>query len=87
MEELKIVRFHAEWCGPCKALAPALKEVAKGYGVEVVDVDVEVDIDTKDKHGIMSVPTVLLMKGDEVLDRISGKLPIEVYEEKIAANL
>lgn len=71
-----VVDFHAQWCGPCKAMAPTLEIVAaemKGK-VKVVKVDVDQNPGITQKYGIQAMPTLLVFKGGEVKARHSGAM-------------
>jgi thioredoxin 1 len=71
-DELILVKFGAEWCGPCKMFDPVLNEVSKQQ--DIVQVDVDKDQELAKKYGIRSVPTVLfLKKGEEVFKTIGLK--------------
>ena len=63
-----IVDFWAEWCGPCKQIAPVLKELADQYDgrVKVVKVDIDNNQDTPAKYGVRGIPTLLLFKAGKV---------------------
>lgn len=69
-----IVDFGATWCGPCKALAPIVEGIAKDYQgkVAVYAVDIDDAPNTAKKFGIRSVPTLLLFKGGEKTDQLTG---------------
>jgi thioredoxin 1 len=69
-----IVDFGATWCGPCKALAPIVEGIAKDYQgkVAVYAVDIDDAPNTAKKFGIRSVPTLLLFKGGEKADQLTG---------------
>ena len=68
---LKILRFTASWCSPCKSLAKNLEEANLGLPIEVVDIDVYDDVAME--YGIRSVPTLLLMgENNTVIRRITG---------------
>jgi thioredoxin 1 len=71
-----LVDFHAQWCGPCKAMAPALDQVAeemKGK-VKVVKVDVDENPGITSKYGIRAMPTLILFKGGEVTAQHTGAI-------------
>jgi thioredoxin 1 len=71
-----LVDFHAEWCGPCKAMAPALDQVAadmKGK-VKIVKLDVDANPGITGKYGIRAMPTLIIFKGGEVAAQHTGAL-------------
>ena len=74
---LILLDFHATWCGPCKALAPTLEDLAKEFvgSCEIFKVDIDTEQKLAAKAGIMSVPTLILMKDGKELDRQVGALP------------
>ena len=80
-----LVDFWAEWCGPCKALAPKLNEIAAEYTgkVTVAKVDIDQNKETPTTYGVRGVPTLALFKNGEIVDQIVGNHP----KESIAALL
>jgi len=72
-----LVDFWAEWCGPCKMIAPMLEELADEYNgkIKFVKVDTEENFDTTARYGIRSLPTLLVFKGGERVDQILGARP------------
>ena len=72
-----LVDFWAEWCGPCKMIAPMLDEVSKDYDgrLQVAKVNVDENRDTPAKFGIRGIPTLILFKGGEVAATKVGALP------------
>jgi thioredoxin 1 len=80
-----VLDFWAEWCGPCRTLAPIIDELAKEYEgrVEIGKVDVDENNDIVSKYGIRNIPTVLFFKGGEVVDKQIGAAGKEVLVEKI----
>lgn len=72
-----LVDFSAEWCGPCKMMAPILKEVAGevGENVRIIKVDVDRNQDAASFYGIQGVPTLILFKEGKILWRQSGVVP------------
>lgn len=78
-EQLVLVDFHADWCGPCKVLAPILKEVKAelGAGVKIIKIDVDKNQPLSAKYQVRGVPTMLLFKEGKQLWRQSGVLQKE----------
>ena len=72
-----LVDFWATWCGPCKAIAPIIEEIAEDYKgkVKVGKVDVDQNQNTAMKYGVRSIPTLLLMKNGEVINQLVGAVP------------
>ncbi|MFQ5795431.1 MAG: thioredoxin [Candidatus Bipolaricaulia bacterium] len=72
-----LVDFWAEWCGPCHALAPIVEEIASDYGdqLKVVKLNVDENQQTAIQYGIMSIPTLLLFKDGEIIEKLIGYMP------------
>lgn len=82
-----LVDFGAEWCGPCRALAPIVEDLAKEYEgrLKVGTVDIDKAQGVAKKFGIMSVPTIIVFKGGEAVDRITGLQPKANLKKRIEA--
>ena len=80
-----VVDFWAEWCGPCRMIAPALEEIAGTMGgkVKIVKVNVDENPATAAKYGIMSIPTLMLFKNGELASRQVGAAPKQKLEQWI----
>ncbi len=72
-----VVDLWAEWCGPCRSLAPILEDVAKEYDgkVKVVKVDVDSNQSTAQQYGVSSIPTLLFIKGGKLVSQVVGLRP------------
>ena len=72
-----LVDFWAEWCAPCRQIAPIIKELAGQYGdrVKVVKVDVDSNPGTAGRYGVRSIPTVLAISGGQVVGQLVGARP------------
>lgn len=84
---LVVVDCWAAWCAPCRAIAPVVEQLAKEYSGKIVfgKLNVDENPETARKFGIMAIPTLLVMKGGQEVDRIVGALPKNQLEEKISA--
>jgi thioredoxin 1 len=84
-----IVDFWAEWCGPCKMIAPALEEIAKEMGgkVKIAKVNIDENQELAVKYGVRSIPTLMLFKGGEVADMKVGAAPKTALSSWITSNV
>ena len=84
-----LVDFGAEWCGPCRALAPIVEELAKEFDgrLKVGTVDIDHSKQVATQFGIMSVPTIIFFKGGEAVDKVVGLRPKSELKSKIEALL
>ncbi len=84
-EKPTLVEFSAEWCGPCKQLAPIIQEVADELSerLKVLHMDVEKGRDTAVKFAVLSVPTVLIFKAGQVVEEITGLVPKKTILDKV----
>ncbi|MFC2061410.1 thioredoxin [Elusimicrobiota bacterium] len=80
-----LVDFWAEWCMPCKMLAPVIDEIAQEYEgrLKVCKLNVDKGVKTAGQYNVMSIPTLILLKNGEVVNEMVGALPKEDIIEKI----
>jgi thioredoxin 1 len=86
--KLVIADFWAEWCGPCKMIAPLLDEIAREMPdkVKIVKVDVEAEPQLAQQFGIYNIPTLLFFKDGQVKEQVVGTVAKKVLIEKINAH-
>jgi len=80
-----LVDFGAEWCGPCKALEPTMEKISAAYDgrLNVYSVDIDNNPSLAAKNGVMSVPTLILFKNGQPVDRVVGLISEGALRTKI----
>lgn len=78
---MKILKFYAEWCGPCKMLSKTLDTMKEQIPYEIVEIDVDNDIETSSKYGIRGVPTMIMVDGDAEVKRQTGNMSAEQLKQ------
>jgi len=84
-----LVDFWATWCGPCKMIAPVLEEVAKEKdgALKIAKLDVDENPETAQKFGVMSIPTMLIFKNGQEVNRLVGYMPKPQLLQKVNQSL
>lgn len=85
---MKLVRFHATWCGPCKRFEPVINAFAEKHGIPIEHVDIEIDPDRAAAHNVLTVPTTVVLNDDgETVDVINGAVPTPVLTSRLSPYL
>ncbi len=84
-----LVDFWAEWCGPCKMIAPIVDQIAEEYAgkLKVGKLDADTNQDVLMRYGIMGIPTLILFKDGQPVERITGYQPKDRITNKLAPHL
>lgn len=84
-----VVDFSATWCGPCNRVAPIIEELSKEYEgrITIGKCDVDDNSELPARFGVRNIPTILFIKGGEVVDKVVGAAPKSTFVEKLEALL
>ena len=83
-DKLTVVKYFANWCGPCKVLTPIMEDVIKNYpNINAGEVNIDTNMTLAQKDGIRGVPTVVFYKNGKLLDKMVGLAPAQAYQSKI----
>ncbi len=82
-----ILKFTAEWCAPCKYLAPIFKEVSEEIDSDFYEVDVDKNTELAQEFSILSVPTIVITRKGHEISRINGAMPKESLKNKILSSI
>ena len=84
-----LVDFWAAWCGPCKSIAPTVDQIAADYNgkLKVMKLDVDQNIEVSTRFSVQSIPTLLLFKGGQVVEKMVGAYPKAAMLSKITPHL
>ena len=83
-EKTVLIDFYADWCGPCKMQSPVIDKIAEErQDIKVGKINVDENQDLASRYGIMSIPTLIIIKNGEVLDKFIGLTPKTKIEEKL----
>lgn len=84
---LKLMKFEAPWCAPCRAMKPVVEEVLSDFdSIELVEVNIDEDSDSAVSHGVRSIPTLILLKDGEKIGSLIGSRSAEELREFLTNN-
>lgn len=87
-EKTVLIDFYADWCGPCKMLSPIVEQVAsENNNIKVVKINIDDEQDLAVNYGIMSIPTLVVIKNGQEVDRAVGVIPKSEVKELIKNNI
>ena len=86
---IALIDFYADWCGPCKMMAPIIDEVSSEYGeaVTVGKIDVDSERGLAQKYGVMSIPTMIIFKNGQPVDKIIGAVSKSELKATVDKNM
>ncbi len=74
--KIEVLKFYADWCGPCRVLAQTLKDVDG-----ITNINIDKDMETARKYGVRSVPLLVFLKDGVEVHRVSGSMPLQQYKD------
>lgn len=83
---LVLVDFYAVWCGPCKMMHPVIEELSNNSDIKIIKVDVDKHEELARKYAVMSIPTLVLFKNGEVIEKNIGFTPKDILESWVENN-
>ncbi len=91
MSNIKVLKFSAPWCGPCKALKPVWEKLESEYNgrknIELISIDVDDEPDLSVKFSVRSIPTIVYLENEKEVHRINGLVSSKSIEDKIGELL
>lgn len=86
---IQFLDFYADWCGPCKVMDPVIEELEKDFNgkMEIKKIDVDNDIANVSQYGVMSIPTYIILKDGQEVERFIGAQPKDAIVSKIQQHL
>ncbi len=84
---VKIKKFYADWCAPCKAVTPALRQAAEELGIDVEEVNIETSRELAMDYDVRSIPTMVVLRNGKEIGRINGVRPYVQMKQELEGFL
>jgi len=86
---IQFLDFYADWCGPCKAMSPVIEELEKDFAgkMEIKKINVDSDSTNVSRYSVMSIPTYIVLKDGQEVERFIGAQPKETIVSKIVQHI
>jgi len=87
MKEYRLLDFWAPWCNPCKLMNPIIDKIEKEYpNIEIVRINVDEDTASVDKYGVLTIPTYILEKDNEIISFVKGAVPEYRFKKELGID-
>lgn len=85
---VELLDFYADWCGPCKVMDPIIDELTSEWGdkVKLTRINVDTEQEKSTQHNVMSIPTYIVVKDGQEVERLVGAVPKQTIKSKIESN-
>jgi thioredoxin 1 len=86
---VELLDFYADWCGPCKVMDPIIDQLTSEWGdkVKLTRINVDIEQEKSTQHNVMSIPTYIVVKDGQEVERLVGAVPKQTLKSKIESNL
>lgn len=86
-EQPVVIDYYADWCGPCKALAPVVEKLAEKHGLKLVTIDIDEEQGLAQEAGVQSIPFIKLVRNGQVQAESLGAMPLANLEKRLGLSI